>query len=377
MKPEKKPPKARRNRKPTALGRSRTWVDFPPMMRREDVVTSLLPALAYKPPSYANKWLDFGKRVCWRQQTRPPAHRPLRDENGVVVDLPKYERPFGGSGARKRPTHEDSELFFALLWSNNDLLPEKARDRIRDMPPGPAKWFELAKLYGLLRRQALKRLREHTAVFAAPVTPDAEGILDAGAFGLDFDELLRQVVEEGPPADSWASRQFWRCPTPLVHNGAIRTTCNATQWCPYCYVREAYKLYRSLKYSAVRISVVSHEVRSFDDYARVRSALARDSSREERRTGRLPDELIWLRWWPQPESICDPADIHDMLDVIRLTPGGNPLCIQTAEFVAAFAYPVGWLTVEDPRRVCYILNQTRRLRNRLVHGCFGEMLYDR
>ena len=374
MEPEEKPLKAKRKRKPTVLGRSRTWVDFPPMMRREDVVTSLLPELAHKPPPRRR---DAGAKVCWRQQPRPPAHRPLRDAQGFEVHIPKYERPFGGAGARRRPTHEDSDLLFALHWGNNDLLPAAARDRIRDMPYGPAKWFELAKLYGLLRRAALKRLRAHTAVFAAPAPLETEGILDAGAFGLDFDELLRQVVEEGPQPERWASKEFWRCPTPLMHNGAVRFPCNASWWCSYCYVREAYKLYRALRFSAVQISVVSHEVRSVDDYDRVRGVLMRNSEREERRTGRLPDELIWLRWWPQPESICDPLDLHDQLDVIRLIPGGDPLCSQHEKFVSAFAYPVGWLTVEDPRRVCYILNQTRNRRNRLVHGCFGEMLYAR
>jgi hypothetical protein len=374
MEPEEKPAKAKRKRKPTALGRSRVPSEIPPLMSPGDIITTLLPWLAYKPPPRRR---DAGKKVCWRQQTRPPAHRPLRDAQGFEIHLAKHERPFGGSGARRRPTHEDSDLLFALLWGNHDLLPAAARDRIRDMPYGPAKWFELAKLYGLLRRTALKRLREHTAVFAAPAPLDTEGILDAGAFGLDFDELLRQVVEEGPPPDRWMSKEFWRCPTTLMYNGAVRFPCNATWWCPWCYSREVFKLYRALRFTAVHLSIVSHEVRSFDDYDRVREALMRDSKREERRTGRLPDELIWLRWWPLPESICDPSDLHDQLDVIRLTPGGDPLCIQNAEFVAAFAYPVGWLTVEDPRRTCYILQQTRGLRNRLVHGHFGEILYER
>jgi hypothetical protein len=343
-------------------------------MRPEDVVTTLMPQLAYKAPAKPS-W----SQPCWRQQKPPPHWRPLRDEYGTAIVLPKYEPPLGGSGLRRRPIHEDSDLLYLLLWHNHDLLPERARDRVRDLPAGPLRWFELARLYGLLRRQALGRLREYAAQLAQPVDADPNtGLaLRAGAFGSDFDDLLQQIVDERAPGDRWFSPQFWRCPTPLMINRAARPPCTSTWWCPYCYVREAYKLYRALKYTAVHIQTTTHAIRSVNDYRRVRDTIERAHEAEERRAGRLPDALIWLRWWPPPESICDSADIHDQLDVITLTPGGNPLCTQTAEFVAAFAYPVGWLTVEDPRRSCYILNQTCGLRNRRARGIFGDLIYER
>ena len=348
-------------------------------MRPEDVVTTLMPQLAYKPAPRRNRWRDYEKQPSWSQQKPPPKHRLLRDESGREVILPQYEPPLSGSIARRRPIHEDSELLYQLLWHHNDLLPQKARNRIKDMRAGPLRWFELAKLYGLLRHQSLGRLRTYAEETAKPlgVDPNAGYTLALGKFGLDMDELLRQIVEERAPAERWFSEEFRRCPTPLMINRRPRIPCLSTWWCPYCYVREVYKLYRALKYTAVRIRTTAHEIRSIKDYDQVRREIERAHRREERRVGRSPDALIWLRWWPPPETICDPADICDQLDVITLTPEGNPLCTQTAEFVAAFAYPVGWLTVKEPRRVCYILNQIRCLRNRLVRGCFGDIVYAR
>jgi hypothetical protein len=55
MEPEEKPAKAKRKRKPSALGRSRVWTAFPPLMQPTDVITTLLPWLAHKPPPRRRK----------------------------------------------------------------------------------------------------------------------------------------------------------------------------------------------------------------------------------------------------------------------------------------------------------------------------------
>jgi hypothetical protein len=302
----------------------------------------------------------------------------LRGADGAEVFIDDLEDPVDLPGSststRRRPIHADSDLLYQLLWHNNDLLPSTARDSILQLPASPLRWFALAKLYGLLRYLALGRLR----AYAAETERDlAEGkLVTRPTFSSDYGELLRRVVDEAAPPARWSSPQFLRCPTPLMINRKPRDPCTSTWWCPYCYVREAFKLYKALKYTPVVIRTESHVIYSVDDYQRIRSDLDRNALSAKRRTGRRPDALIWLRWWPLPESICDPINIHDQLDVITLTLGGDPLCAQSGNFVRAFSYPVGWLTVEEPRRVCYILNQTWHRRNRLVQGSFGDFLYE-
>lgn len=306
----------------------------------------------------------------WRQQQPPSPERPLRGADGLEFCIDGLEDPdadFSGfDSRRRRPIHADSNLLFELLWFNNDLLPQAARERIQQMPDDPLRWFELAKLYGLLRYQALRRLQAYSAETERDI---AEG-------RLRDEHLLNQLIDEPPPPARWSNTAFRRCPTPLMINQKPRLPCESTWWCPYCYVREAFNLYKALKYTPVSIKAETHLIYSVADYHRIRSGIERADRKAERRTGRRPDALIWLRWWPLPESICNDYDTHDQLDVITLTLGGVPLCAQSGKFVRHFSYPVGWLTVEEPRRVCYILSQTRRRRNRLVHGAFGDMLYE-
>ena len=70
MEPEEKPLKATRNRKPTVLGRSRTWREIPPLTQIADVVTtSMMPQLAIRracrAPNVRGRVVG-AKRHCFR-----------------------------------------------------------------------------------------------------------------------------------------------------------------------------------------------------------------------------------------------------------------------------------------------------------------------
>lgn len=347
------------------------------LVRPEDIVTNLIPS---KPRvSRAVRILSMDEvdaflaerarpRRCWRQQTPPPAHRPIRMPDGTAIDVDGLEdrHPPDNDGSKlRRPRFADRDLYFELLWRDVDMLTPGLYQRVQRAAVGFPRWIELGRAVAVLRGRAMRRLRDYAVQW------DRE--LEAAALR---DEDITELLNEFTGAGRWGNERRRKCPSPLFRRKTARRVCGFDQWCPYCHIRTAVRIYRALKYTPITISTRSIKVLTADQYKAARREL-RDVRRAHWQfRGQPPDLIEWVRWWPLPQARSDLGRVYDQLDIVTLRLGGTPLCAQRGAFVNAFSYPLGWLTVEDPRRVAYILKHTKGQRLFRVSGFFRELLYE-